>query len=80
MSDLEFKPIHKMCRVTNSSIKYAKNTNSDVTSLHAFNSSPKKITLPSGLIGYCEINATFHPTKEKAFSVSKTLKLLDICQ
>ena len=33
MSDLEFKPNHKFLPVTNSSIKYTKNTNSDIISL-----------------------------------------------
>ena len=80
MSDLEFKPIHKLFRVTISSIKHSKDTNSDVTSLHVYNNSPyKKKSLPLGLLGYCETNATFHPTEERAFSVNNVLKLLDIC-
>ena len=33
MSDLEFRPIHKLFRVTISSIKYMKDSNSDMISL-----------------------------------------------
>ena len=33
MSDFEFKPIHKLFKITISSIKYSKNTNSDIISL-----------------------------------------------
>ena len=44
MSDLEFKPIHKFFRVTISSIKYTKNTTSDIISLHVYSNSPYKIT------------------------------------
>ena len=40
MSDLEFRPIHKFFRVTISFIKYMKNTNSDIISLHVYNNSP----------------------------------------
>ena len=52
MSDLEFKAIHKFFRVTISSIKYTKNTNSDIISLHINNISPYKKTLLLGLLGY----------------------------
>ena len=49
MSDLESKPNHKFFRVTISSIKYTKNTISDIISLDVCNTSPYKITLPLGL-------------------------------
>ena len=62
MSDLEFEPIHKFFRVTISSIKHTKNTNSDIISLHVHNNSPYKLTLSLGLLGYCETNATISPT------------------
>ena len=66
MSDLELKPIHNFFPVTISSIKNTKNINSDIISLHVYNSSPYKIILPLGLLGYCEINATISPTLEVA--------------
>ena len=66
MSDLEFRPIHKFFRVTVSYIKYIKDSKSDMISLHIYNNSSYKITLPLGLLGYCETNATVSPTKEKA--------------
>ena len=37
MSDFEFKPIHKFFKITISSIKYLKNSNSDIISLHVYN-------------------------------------------
>ena len=80
MSDLEFKPIHKFFRVTISSIKYAKDARYDVISLHVYNNSRYKFTLPLELIEYCETNATFQATEERAFRVTIILKLLDICQ
>ena len=64
MSDLEFRPIHKFFRVTISSIKYKKNSNSDMITLYIYNNSPEKITLPLGLLGYCETNATIPPQKK----------------
>ena len=65
ISDLEFRQIHKYFRVTILSIKYMKkNTNSDIFSLHVFNNSPYKTTLPLGLLGYCEPNATTSPQKK----------------
>ena len=36
MSDFEFKPIHKFFKITISSIKYLKNSNSDIISLHIY--------------------------------------------
>ena len=66
MSDLEFKPIHEFCRVTISSIKYTKSTNSDIFSLHLYNTSQTKITLPLGLL------------REIAFRVNNILKLIDL--
>ena len=61
MSDFEFKPIHKFFKISISSIKYLKNTNSDIISLHVYNNTPYQITLPLGLLGYCETNATTSP-------------------
>ena len=66
MSDLEFKLIHNFFRATISSIIYTKNANSDIISLHVYNISPYKITLPIGLLGYCKINATIYPIIERA--------------
>ena len=80
MSDLEFKPIHKFFRITISSINYMKHSNSDIISLHVYNSSPYQITLPLGLLGYCETNATTSPSNEVAYRVKNILQLLDICQ
>ena len=42
--------------------------------------SPYTITLPPGLLGYCETNATTLPTNEVAYRVNNILQLLDICQ
>ena len=56
-----------------------KNSKSDIISLHVYNSSPYKITLPLGLSGYCETNATTSPTKEVVYRVHKILQLLDLC-
>ena len=39
-----------------------KHSNSDIISLHVHNNSPYQITLPLGLLGYCETNATTTPT------------------
>ena len=80
MSDFEFKPIHKFFRFKISSIKYVKHSYSDIISLHVYNSSPYQITLPLGLLGYCETNATTSPTNEVAYRVNNILQLLDICQ
>ena len=80
MSDLDFRPFHKLFRVTISSIKYMKKSNSDIIFLHVYNNSPYKITLPLGLQGYCEDNATTFPTKELTYRVNNILQLLDICQ
>ena len=49
-------------------------------SLHIYNNSPYKITLPLGLLGYCETNATISPTKEIAYRINNNLQLLDICR
>ena len=54
MSDFEFKTIHKFLKITISSIKYLKITNSDIISLHVYNKTPYQITLPLGFLGYCE--------------------------
>ena len=80
MSNFEIRPIHKFFKITISSIKYEKNTNSDIISLHVYNNTPNKITLPLRLLGYCETNATTSPVKEIAYRVNNILQLLDICQ
>ena len=80
MSGFEFKPIHKFFKITISSIKYLKYTNSDIISLHVYKNTPYKITLPLGLLGYCETNATISPINEVAYRVNNILQLLDICQ
>ena len=54
--------------------------NSDIISLHVYNNTPSKITLPLGLLGHCETNATFSPVKEIAYIVNNILQLFDICQ
>ena len=79
MSDFDFKPIHKFFKITISSIKYLKNTNSDIISLHVYNNTPYQVTLPLGLLGYCKTN-TISPVHEKAYRVNTILQLLDICQ
>ena len=52
MSDFEFKPIHKFFKITISSIKYLKNTNSDIILQHVYNNTPYQVTLTLGLLGY----------------------------
>ena len=47
-------------------------------SLHIYNNSPYKITLPLGLLG--SLNATISPTKEIAYRVNNILQKIDICQ
>ena len=78
MSDLEFRPTHDFFRVTMSSIKYMKNSNSDIISVHVYNNSPYIITLPLGILGLCETNAITSRTKEVAYRVSNILQLLDL--
>ena len=80
ISDFEFKPIHKFFKITISSINYSKNTNSDIISLHVYNNTPYQVTLPLGLSGCCEMNATISPVNEVAYRVNNILQLLDICQ
>ena len=80
MSDFEFEPTHKLFKITISSIKYLKNTNSEIISSHVYNNTPYQITLPPGLLGYCETNATISPINEVAYRVNNILQLLDICQ
>ena len=87
MSDLEYNPIHEFFRITLSSIKNMKHSNSYIISLHVYHNSPNQITLPLGLLGYSETNATTSPTNEVAYRVNNILKLLlnyllklDICQ
>ena len=87
MSDFEFKPIHKFFKITIASIKYSKITNSDIISLHVsyqvhhikYNT-PYQVTLPLGVLRYCETNATISPINEVAYRVNNILQLLDICQ
>ena len=57
-----------------------KHSNSDIISLHMYNNSPYQITIPLGLLGYCETNATILPTNEVAYRVNNILQLLDTCQ
>ena len=57
-----------------------KNTNSDIILLHVYNNTPYQLTLPLGLLGYCETNATISAIHEVAYRVNKILQLLDICQ
>ena len=45
-----------------------------------YNTTPYKIALPLGLLGYCETNATISPIIEVAYRVNNILQLLDICQ
>ena len=45
-----------------------------------YNNTLYKITLPLGLLGYCETNATISPINEVAYRVNNILQLLDICQ
>ena len=80
MSDFEFRPIHKFFKITISSIKYERNNHSVIISLHVYNNTPNNVTLPQGLLGYCETNATTSPVKQIAYRVKNILQLLDICQ
>ena len=57
-----------------------KNSISDNISLYVYNNSPYKITLPLGLLGFWETNATTSPTKEVGYRVNIILQLLCICQ
>ena len=57
-----------------------KNSKSDFISLHVYNNSPNQVTLPLGLLGYCETKATTSPTNEVPYRVNNILQLLDICQ
>ena len=70
-------PIHKFFRVTISSIKFAKHTNTDIIALHVYQKSSYKSTFPWGHLGYCKTNATFYPSQERAYRVINILKLLD---
>ena len=45
-----------------------------------YNNTPYQVTLPLGLLGYCETNATISPINEVAYRVNNILQLLDICQ
>ena len=57
-----------------------KNTNSDIISLHVYNNTPYEITLPLGLLGFYETNATTSPINKVAYRVNNILQLLDVCQ
>ena len=57
-----------------------KNSNSNIIPIQAYNNSQYQITIPLGLLGYCETNATTSPTNERAYRVNNFLHLLDICQ
>ena len=48
-----------------------KYSNSDCISLHVYNNSPYQISLPIGLLGYCETNATTSPKNEVAYRVKR---------
>ena len=45
-----------------------------------YNNTPHQVTLPLGLLGYCEIKATISPINDVAYRVNNILQLLDICQ
>ena len=45
-----------------------------------YNNTPYQVTLPLGLLGYCETNATISSINEVAYRVNNILQLLDICQ
>ena len=51
-----------------------------ISLLDVYNNLPYKITLLSGNLAYCEKNATFHKTEEKAIGVYNPLRLPLICQ
>ena len=80
MSEFEFKPSHKFFKITISPIKYVKNKNSDIISLHVYHITPNRKTVPLGLLEYCETKATTSSKKEIAYRVNNILQLLDICQ
>ena len=45
-----------------------------------YNNTQYQTTLPLGLVGYCETNATISPINEVAYRVNNILQLVDICQ
>ena len=45
-----------------------------------YNNTLYQVTLPLGILGYCETNATISPINEVAYRVNNILELLDICQ
>ena len=45
-----------------------------------YKNTPYQVTLPLGILGYCESNATISPINEVAYRVNNILQLLDICQ
>ena len=51
-SSHELKPNHQLIRVTKSSVKYGKNTNTDTIALPIYKISPYMITPPVGLLEY----------------------------
>ena len=76
MPDIEFKPVHKLFRVLNSSLKSAENSNTDTIALHVYKNSPKKIIFPIGLLKFCKTNAEIYSTQENIFL--KTIIILSI--
>ena len=80
MSDFDVKLNHEFFKITISSIKYLKNINSGIISLHVYNNTPYQITKPLALLEYCETNASSSHINEVAYRVNKILQLLDICQ
>ena len=77
MSDLNSSLFTSFSKSQSHQLKYS---NSDIISLHVYNNTPYQVTLPLGLLGYCETNATILPIHEKAYRVKNILQLLDICQ
>ena len=76
MSNIELRPIHKIFRITTSSIKYAKNTVTDIFKLHIYNVSPNKITLFLGTLAHCKTKARTHPTQEQEIRVKNILEVI----
>ena len=81
MSDFEFKPIHKFFKITISSIKYLKNSNSDIISLHVYNNTPYQVTLPFRTFRLLRNQRyDINQYTKKNTAVNNILQLLDICQ
>ena len=71
LSNITMIRIHRnyLCLTFKSSIKKIKNTKTVTIALHVYNNLQYKITLSSGLLGYCQRSATIHPTQERAYRV-----------